>query len=121
MLELIIVVAIVGAIIFVALPTLQPTAKEASIDQAKAHLKYLAAKEQEYFTRHGNYAPFTKLAEDETIGKEFDGRFAKEEPIVDGVKFKGPVTEAKIFDIVAEFPDGARYKIDRTGKVLALQ
>ena len=121
LLELVIILAVIGALFFIAVPTLQPTQEEAYLEQAKDNLKYLAAREQEYFMRNGTYAPFTKLAEDEIIGKDFDGRFASDEPLVNGVKYYGPKTEAKIFDIVAEFPDGTKYKIDRTSKVQPLQ
>lgn len=121
LLEFMIILAIVAAVVFVAYPTLQPTAKEAHLEEVKGYLKYLGAREQEYFMRNGTYAPLAKLAEDEIIGVGFDGRFAVEEPNVNGVKYTGPTTEAKIFDIVAEFPDGTKYKIDQTQKIMPLQ
>ena len=121
LLEFMIIMAVVGAVIFVAYPTLQPTAQEAHIEEVKGYLRYLGAREQEYFMRNGTYAPLAKLAEDEIVGLGFDGRFAVAEPKVNGVKYTGPANEAKIFDIVAEFPDGTKYKIDQTQKVLPLQ
>ena len=110
----------------IAVPTLSPTADEAIIEQMKENLRYLAAQEEEYFVRHGTYAPFPMIAEDEVIGPKFDMRFAVESPIIDGVVYTGPQKEASIFDIVAQLPaengsEGARYKIDRSGEIKTLQ
>lgn len=118
LLELVIILAVVAAIVFIAIPTLQPTQEEAYLEHVKDNLKYLAAREQEYFMRHGTYAPLKKLAEDETVGIGFDGRFAVENPVVNGVKYQGPITEDGFFDITAELPDGTKYKIDHTQKVV---
>ena len=125
LLELLIIAAIVAGIVLVALPTLQPTAEEAIIEQIKTNLRYLAAQEEEYFVRYGTYAPLTKIAEDPAIGKTFDQRFAVEAPVVDGVVYTGPQKEATVFDIVAEIPktderDAIKYKIDGTGEVKTL-
>lgn len=121
LLELLIILAVVAAVFLIALPTLQPTAREASVGFAKQQLTYLAGKEQEYFLRYGTYAPLSKIAQDESIGRDFDTRFAEDEVEVNGIKFKGPTAEAKIFDIIAELPDGAAYRVDQSGEIRAFK
>lgn len=121
LLELLIILAFVAAVVLIALPTLKPTAREASVAFAKQQLEYLADREQEYFLHYGTYAPFSKLAADEVIGKDFDTRFKEDEVEVKGIKFQGPKTEAKIFDIIAELPDGARYHVDQSGEIRAFK
>jgi type II secretory pathway pseudopilin PulG len=119
LLELLIIAAIVAAVVLIALPTLRPTEREASVSFAKQQLRYLAAREQEYFLRYGTYAPLSKIAADETIGRDFDMRFSEDEVEVNGIKFTGPKSEAMIFDIIAELPDGAKYRVDQSGEVRA--
>ena len=120
LLELLIIIAVVAVLVFVALPTLKPTEEEASADFAKEMLEYLYAREQAYYSLHGTYAPLSKLAADEQIGRDFDQRFSSDESTVEGIVFRGPATEAKIFDIIATLPDGSRYKIDQTGTLAPL-
>jgi competence protein ComGC len=121
LLELLIIIAVVAVLIFVALPTLKPTEEEASADFAKEMLEYLYSQEQAYYNLHGTYAPLSKLAADERIGRTFDQRFNEDENTVEEVVFRGPTVEAKIFDIIARLPDGSRYKIDQTGTIAPLQ
>jgi type II secretory pathway pseudopilin PulG len=120
LLELLIVIAAVAVILFIALPTLKPTEEEVTIEFVKEQLRYLHAKEQQYFSRYGKYVPLSTLAADEQIGRVFDQRFAEDTCIVEGVVFKGPTGESTIYDIVAELPDGTRYKVDQTGVVKRL-
>jgi type II secretory pathway pseudopilin PulG len=121
LLELLIIIAVIGVLLFIALPTLKPTEEESAIDLAKGGLLYLHACEQEYFNLHGVYAPLKNLAEDEQIGRTFDRRYALENPVVDEIAYRGPTGEGPIYDIVASLPDGTRYKVDQTGKVTPLQ
>jgi type II secretory pathway pseudopilin PulG len=121
LLELLIILSVVAILIFIALPTLQPTEVEATADFAKQQLEYLHNQEQTYFSIHGNYAPLSTLANDERLGPTFDQRFAFDESLVNNVVFSGPTGEERTYTIVAELPDGSRYKIDQSGAVTPLQ
>lgn len=121
LLELAIVLAIVGVIVFIAVPTLQPTKEEATIDQAKEYLAYVHSQEQKYYGMHGVYAPLPVLAADPQLGEQFDQRFAGEEPVVSGISFLGPKAESQFYEIIAVLPDGSRYSVNSTGEVKALQ
>ena len=121
LLELAIVLAAVVVLIFIALPTLKPTEEEATIDFAKEKLEYLHMRETEYYNRHGQYVPLSTLAEDPNIGPTFDRRFADDRVEVSGVIFDGPTREAAIYDIVATLPDGSRYRVDQTGRVVRME
>jgi Tfp pilus assembly protein PilE len=121
LLELAIVLAAVVVLIFIALPTLKPTEEEATIDFAKEQLRYLHVRETEYYNRHGQYAPLSVLAEDSYVGPTFDRRFAEDRVEVNGVIFDGPTREAAIYDIVATLPDGSRYRVDQTGRVVRME
>ena len=121
LLELLIIIAVVVVLIFIALPTLRPTEVEADAEFAKQQLQYLHGREQQYFNMHGNYAPLSVLADDERIGPGYDQRFAFNESVVEDVVFSGPSVEAKSYTIIAKLTDGSRYKIDQTGNVTPLQ
>lgn len=121
LLELLIVLAVVAVLIFITLPTLKPTQQESAMDTAKDELLYLHAREQAYFNRYGKYAPLSTIAKDPALGKDFDARFASDNPTVENISFRGPAAEGPIFDITATLPDGSRYKIDQTGRVVPLQ
>lgn len=121
LLELMIILAVVAVLIFIALPTLRPTEVEATAEFAKQQLEYLHNQEETYFSIHGNYAPLSTLAEDERLGPTFDQRFAFNESVVNNVVFSGPTTEDRTYTIVATLPDGSRYKIDQSGAVTPLQ
>jgi type II secretory pathway pseudopilin PulG len=121
LLELAIILAIIGVVVWITLPTFQPTGDEANIDFAKEQLAYLHTQEQLYFTAHGKYAPLSKVAADPQLAKEFDKRFAKDDVEVEHVKFSGPKVEAITYEIVAILPnDAGRYKVDQSGQVVAL-
>lgn len=121
LLELLIILAAVVVLVFIAMPTLKPTETETTIELVKDQLLYLHAREQEYFNRHGSYATFTELAEEPELGKNFDRRFANESPLIEGISFRGPAGSGPIYDIIATLPDGSRYKVDQTGKITPLQ
>ncbi|MDQ3024213.1 MAG: type II secretion system GspH family protein [bacterium] len=121
LLELAIILAVIGVVVFIALPTLRQTGDEATQEFAKTQLRYLHAREQEYFALHGQYAPLSKLAMDPAIGPRFDQRFAKDESLVNSIQFSGPKQEGITYEIVAILPKNAgRYKVDQTGQVVAL-
>jgi prepilin-type N-terminal cleavage/methylation domain-containing protein len=122
LLELAIVLAVLGVIFFIALPTLQPTPEEAAIEAVKANLTYLHDKQQQYFKLHGQFAPLKVLAADPEVGKDFDKRFAADQPVIDGVQYLGPQMEGFTFEVLAILPEeSGRYKVDQTGKVISLQ
>jgi prepilin-type N-terminal cleavage/methylation domain-containing protein len=121
LLELAIVLSIVAVIVFIAIPTTQHTGDEAVIEFAKEQLRYLHAREQEYFGLHGKYAPLSVIAKDPELGKRLDKRFAKDEVLVNNVQFIGPKVEGINYEVVAVLPKNAgRYKVDQTGQVSAL-
>lgn len=117
LLELAIVLAVIGVLFFIALPTLEESEEEATISFAKQQLQYLHNLEQQYFNIHGEYAPFSMIAEEPTIRDTFDLRFDSDVSIVEGIKFSGPTEPQKYYVIYAELPDGTRYKVDQTGEV----
>ncbi len=121
LLELLIVLAVAFVVLYIALPTLRPSEEEAIIARAKEHLLYLHAREEKYYTVHGEYAPFSEIAKDSAIGVGFDKRFDKDEAQVDGITFTGPLTKSRIFDIVAKLPNGTRYRVDQTGVITSMQ
>jgi Tfp pilus assembly protein PilE len=121
LLELLIILAVVFVIIFIAIPTLKPSEEEAVIERAKEHLLYLYSREQKYFTLHGEYAPFAELAADPEVGASFDKRFNNNQPLVDGIVFTGPTAKSKIFDVVAKLPNGTTYRVDQSGVIKAMQ
>ncbi|MBN2083527.1 prepilin-type N-terminal cleavage/methylation domain-containing protein [bacterium] len=117
LLELLIILAVVAVIIFIALPTLKPTEVEATSDFAKQQLLYLYGREQAYYNLRGTYAPFSVIAADPDLGPTFDPRFSTNEVLVNGVVFTGPSTEAATYEIVATLPDQSKYKIDNRGQI----
>jgi type II secretory pathway pseudopilin PulG len=121
LLELLIILAVVAVLIFIALPTLRPTEVEADAEFAKQQLQYLHGQEQAYFNMHGTYAPLSVLANDERLGPTFDQRFALNESVVENVVFSGPSAEGSSYAIIAKLTDGSRYKIDQTGNIAPLQ
>lgn len=121
LLELLIIVAIIAVAIFIALPTLKPTAIESTAEFAKQQLEYLHGRQQEYYNRNGTYAPLSVLAADSLIGRTYDQRFAQDQSVVEGVVFTGPTEQTGHYQIVAELEDGTRYRIDQTGNVTPLQ
>lgn len=121
LLELLIILAVIAVLIFIALPTLQPTDVESSADFAKQQLMYLHGLEQRYFSAHGTYARLSVLANDEQLGPTFDQRFAADECVVNNVTFNGPSGETTSYVITATLPDGTRYKVDQTGNVVPLR
>lgn len=121
LLELAIIVAILGVIVFIAMPTLHRNEEEQLMDFAKEQLLYLRAQEQAYFNLHGVYAPFKKIAEDEVLGRTFDQRFAQEPAVVQGITFIGPLIEGPVFDLVARLPGGVVYRITPTGEISMTQ
>ena len=117
LLELMIVIAIVGVLVLIALPTLNQSEEEATISFAKQQLEYLHTLEQQYYNIHGKYAPFSMLAEDPQVKINFDMRFKSDVSIVEGIKFSGPMESQNYYVVIAELPDGTKYRVDQTGDV----
>jgi type II secretory pathway pseudopilin PulG len=114
------VLSIVCVVIFIAMPTLQPSQEEATIETAKEFLAYLHGQEQAYFGLYGKYVPFKTIAEDKNLGGQFDQRFAVDQPEVEGIKFAGPQNEGAFYEIIALLPDGTRYSVTTTGEINAI-
>jgi type II secretory pathway pseudopilin PulG len=121
LLELLIILMVAGAIVLVALPTLQPSSSEAQADFVKTSLRYLWNQENLYFTRQGKYVPFSQLAKDPELGPAFDTRFASDMPVVQGVRFSFPNAGGAMLEITAQLPDGTSYIIDQRGEVKQFQ
>lgn len=120
LLELAVILSIVAVLVYITLPTLRPQGDEAAIEFAKEQLRYLHARQQEYFALHGTYAPLSMLAKDKELGSRFDQRFAQDESEVNGVKFIGPRAEGPTYEIAAILPrESGRYRIDQTGQISA--
>jgi len=109
LLELLIVLAVVGVIYFIALPTLQPSDSEAKVEFAKTELHYLFNFENKYFAATGQYVPFDKIAADPTLGPTFDQRFKTDPAVVSGVKFHWSSVNGAILELTADMPDGTGY------------
>ena len=117
LLELLIVLAVVGVVIFIALPTLRPSDSEARVELAKTQLKYLFNQENIYFSNHGSYVPFDKIATDPDIGAKFDQRFKTDPATVNGIKFHWSSVNGAILEVTADLPDGTGYLIDQRGDI----
>lgn len=117
LLELLIILAVAGVIVFIALPTLKPSDSEALIEFAKTQLKYLHNQEDKYFQLHGAYVSFDKIAADPELSSQFDLRFKTDPAVVNGVKFHWSSVNAAILELTADLPDGTGFLIDQKGEI----
>jgi prepilin-type N-terminal cleavage/methylation domain-containing protein len=117
LLELMIVIAIIGVIVLIALPTLNQSEEEATISFTKQMLQDLHTLEQQYYNIHGKYGTFSLMAEDPQLRGNYDMRFKSNVSIVEGIKFSGPLEPQNYYVIIAELPDGTKYRVDQTGDV----
>jgi type II secretory pathway pseudopilin PulG len=117
LLELLIILAVAGVIVLIALPTLKPSDSEALSEFAKTQLRYLHNQEDAYYLTHGSYVTFDKIAADPELGPRFDPRFKLDPATVNGVRFHWSSVNPAIMEITAELPDGTGFLIDQTGEI----
>jgi prepilin-type N-terminal cleavage/methylation domain-containing protein len=117
LLELLIVLAVIGVVVFIALPTLKPSDTEARTEFVKTELRYLYNAENNYFVQYGKYVPFDKIASDPQLGGNFDQRFKTDPAVVHEVKFHWSSVNGAILEITADLPDGTGYLIDQKGDI----
>jgi type II secretory pathway pseudopilin PulG len=116
LLELLILLTIILAIIFVALPTLKPVEVGSLESFARERLRFIYEKERAYYLRNGTYDAFSVLASDENGGPYLDRRFTGEEHRERGILFTGPTEPTEDLLLEAELPDGTRITLDDKGR-----
>ena len=116
LLELLILLAIVLAIIFVALPTLRPIEVGSKESFARERLRFIYEKERGYFLRNGTFDAFSVLAGDENGGPFLDRRFTGEDHRERGIIFTGPTGPTEDLMLEAKLPDGTRITLDDKGR-----
>lgn len=116
LLELLILLAILLAIIFVALPTLRPIEVGSKESFARERLRFIYEKERGYFLRNGTYDAFSVLASDENGGPYLDRRFIGEDHRERGIIFTGPTGPTEDLMLEAKLPDGTRITLDEKGR-----
>lgn len=88
LIELMIVIAIIGILIGIAIPAWKNSVIAANETSAIRTLGTINAEQRTYYIRHNNYATFAQLLEAGAL----DQRFANETPTVDGYTFTIKVT-----------------------------
>lgn len=116
LLELLILLAIILAIIFVALPTLKPVEVGSKESFARERLRFIYEKERGYFLRNGTYDAFSVLAGDENGGPFLDRRFIGEDHRDRGIIFTGPTGPTEDLMLEAKLPDGTRITLNDKGR-----
>lgn len=116
LLELLILLAIVLAIIFVALPTLKPVEVGSKESFARERLRFIYEKERGYFLRNGTYDRFSVLASGENGGPYLDRRFIGEDHRDRGIVFTGPTEPTEDLLLEAKLPDGTRITLNDKGR-----
>jgi len=116
LLELLILLAIVLAIIFVALPTLRPIEVGSKESFARERLRFIYEKERGYFLRNGTFDAFSVLAGDENGGPFLDRRFTGEDHRERGIIFTGPTGPTEDLMLEAKLPNGTRITLDDKGR-----
>jgi type IV pilus assembly protein PilA len=122
LIELLIVVAIIGIIAAIAVPTLLSTRGAAAKNKAKATLRQISTAENAYYARNNAYAEFADLAAAENGGPYLDARFAAGEFTEDNVTYSDVTidTDAGTFEATATLADslgGQVYTIDQSGYI----
>ena len=118
LIELLILLAVVFVVVFIALPTLKP-AKSSNVERfARKRLQYLYERERAYFLRNGHYNSFAVLAQAENGGPFLDRRYTGVVFQERGVVFKGPEGETSKLTLTAELLQGNKYfRIDSKGRI----
>jgi|GEM_PF-2498010 len=118
LIELLILLAIVFVVVFIALPTLNPVRTRDVERFARKHLLYLYERERAYFLRNGHYQSFAVLAKVENGGPFLDRRYTGTEYRERGVVFKGPEGESSELLLTAELPGGKKFlQVDAKGRI----
>lgn len=116
LLELLILLAIVLAIIFVALPTLRPVEVGSKESFARERLRFIYEKERGYYLRNGTYDAFSVLASGENGGPYLDRRFTGDDHRERGIIFTGPTGPTEDLLLEAKLPDGTRITLNDKGR-----
>ncbi|PYS89245.1 MAG: hypothetical protein DMF64_18200 [Acidobacteria bacterium] len=88
LIELMIVIAIIGILIGIAIPAWRNSVVATNETSAIKTLGTINVEERTYFIRHGNYGTFAQLTEAGAL----DPRFTSETPTVDGYTYTIKVT-----------------------------
>ena len=115
LLELLILLTIVLAVIFVALPTLRPVEVGSKESFARERLRFIYEKERAYYLRNGTYDAFSVLASGENGGPYLDRRFTGEDHRDRGIIFTGPTGPTEDLLLEAKLPDGTRITLNDKG------
>ena len=116
LLELLMVLTILAAIVFVAIPTLRPVKATSMEAFARERLRFIAEREQAYFLRNGNYDRFSVLTARENGGPFLDSRFATDDYRERGIIFTGPQDKSDKLLLEAQLPDGTRIMLNEKGE-----
>jgi len=119
LIELMILLAFVGIIVFIALPTIKSPKTTDVENFARMKLRYLYERERAYFLRNGFYNSFPELAKDENGGPFLDARYRSSTTYQErGVTFIGPASQTDKLRIVAKLPAGiGELSIDERGQI----
>ncbi len=122
LIELLIVIAIIGIIVAIAVPTLVGVRRSGLEGNAKGTLRAISSAEAAYVARFGTYGDFTALA-DPAGANLLDERFqgGGEGPVTDpdtNIQYEFTVSpDADVFEVTATLPDGSTFSVDQTGRV----
>jgi type IV pilus assembly protein PilA len=123
LIELLIVVAIIGIIAAIAVPTLLSTRGAAAQNKAKATLRTISSAEAAYYARFDGYATLATLADAATAGGPYlDSRFAS--GYDDGtvvILDDGPADGDQAFLFTATVTIGTdeqTYTVDQSGEIV---
>ncbi len=124
LIELLIVVAIIGIIATIAVPTLLSTREAALNSKAKAMLRTLSSAQSAYLAKNGEYASWSTLVSQGYL----DSRWASSPFTEDGITYtETQQGDESGFEATATLPTGYQtpggsngYKIDETGEIQEL-
>ncbi len=118
LIELLIVVAIIGIIAAIAIPTLLSTRGAALDNKAQGMLRTVSSAQAAYYARNGTYAVWTDLAAADFLDERFNGTDFTEEGVV---YTDGGLTEVdQGFIATAALPTnigGGTYQITESGYI----
>jgi len=116
LIELLIVVAIIGIIAAVAIPTLISTRGSALQSKAKSHLRSLSSAQTAYLSSHGTYGSWAEMVADDCLDSRWVDGFTE-----DGVTYNesqsGSGLQQFEGEAVIPAPVSATWFIDETGEL----